>query len=176
MKKFLDKIFKPYIFPIILLIAGAFLKTGENLKGVTSFFSDSTNKFIRFFSTELYLWEIILYLIVFFILVGLYKLTFKQKTSKERKMLRAIKRTPKEFPVQVNGSDRKFIFKFEPTIGSKGYYIKNLWPYCLNCTPKPLRMTEFGYGDFRCNCGEEIDFRLSEDVKSRIITVLEENE
>lgn len=91
-------------------------------------------------------------------------------------MLRAIKRTPKEFPVQVNGSDRKFIFKFEPTVGNKGYYIKNSWPYCLNCTPKPLRMTEFGYGDFRCNCGEEIDFKLSEDVKSRIITVLEENE
>ena len=175
MEKFLDKVFKPYIFPIILLIAGAFLKASENLKGVSSFFSESTNNFIKFFSTELYLWEMILYILLFFILAGAYKMIFKRKTAKERAMLKAVKKIPADFPVNINGSHQKFIFRHNIIVG-KEYYIKNLRPYCLNCTEKPLRMTEIGYGDYRCNCGEEVGYRLSEDVKSRILTVLEENE
>lgn len=176
MKKFLDHVFKPYIFPIVILIIGVYLKTGENLKSVTSFFSNSTNSFIKFFSNQFYLWEVILYLLVVFLVLKTYRLIFKKKSKKERAMLHAIKKVPHDFPVTIIGTADKYIFKFDPIVEGDAYQIYNLRPYCLNCSPKPIRMTEVRFGDFRCNCGKEIDFSVCQDVKSRIITVLEENE
>jgi hypothetical protein len=80
MKPFLNNIFKPYIFPVLLLIFGAYIKLGDNLKTVGEFFLNSKNSFIKFFSYQFFLWEIILYLIVIFILGKLYKLIFKSKS------------------------------------------------------------------------------------------------
>ena len=91
MKSFIDNIFKPYLFPLLLLIFGAYLKVGDNLKSVGEFFSNSTNSFIKFFSYQFYLWEVIFYLVVIFILRKIFKLIFQSKSKKERQMLKAIK-------------------------------------------------------------------------------------
>jgi hypothetical protein len=175
MKKFLDNVFKPYLFPLIVLIIGAYLKAGKNLSGLTNFFSESSNSFIKFFSRQFYVWEVILYFLVVFILIRLYRLIFKRKSNKENKMIKATKRILHEMECHINGTD-KFLFKYDPKVIDEEYFIDNLRPYCMNCSPSPLRMTKRGYGDFRCNCGKKVDYRLKKDVESRIITALEENE
>ena len=176
MKKFFDDIFKPYIFPIIILIAGAYLKTGDNLKSVTNFFLDSSNGFIKFFSNQFYLWEVILYAIIIFLFSKSYGLIFKSKSKKEKKMLKAIKKYPSNYNAEINGTSDNFVFKYSISVKNEEYKIENLRPYCSNCTEKPIRMSTFAYGDFKCNCGKEIDYRLCKDVKSRIITDLEDIE
>lgn len=176
MKKFLDNIFKPYLFPLIILIIGAYLKAGENLSGVTNFFYENTNYFIKFFSRQFYVWEVILYYLVVFILIRLYRFVFKIKSKKEKSMVKATKRIPHEMEFQIIGTNDKFLFKYDPKVIDEEYFIDNLRPYCLNCSPSSLRMTERGYGEFRCNCGKEVDYYLKRDVESRIITVLEQNE
>ncbi len=176
MKKFLDNVFKPYLFPLIILIIGAYLKAGENLSGVTNFFSESTNSFIKFFSRQFYVWEVILYFLLVFILIRAYRLVFKGKSKKEKSMIRATKRIPHEMKFHINGTNFKFLFKYDPKVIDEEYFIDNLRPYCMNCSPNPLRMTERGYGDFRCNCGKEVDYNLKRDVESRIITALEQAE
>lgn len=176
MKNFFDNVFKPYIFPILLLILGAYIKVGDNLKSIGDFFSNSTNSFIKFFSYQFYLWEVILYLVVIFILRRIYKLLFKSKSKKERKMLKAIKKVSENFPVTINGTPDKYLFKFKAVVNNEEYHIEKLTPYCMNCSDSPIRMTEKYPAGNRCNCGKEIDYRIKQDVESRIITVLEENE
>ena len=176
MKKFIDNVFKPYLFPMIILIIGAYLKAGENFSGVTKFFSESTNNFIKFFSRQFYVWEVILYFLVVFIIIRLYRFVFKRKSKKEKSMVKSIKRIPHEREFHINGTNNKFLFKFDPKVIDEEYSIDNLRPYCMNCSPIPLRMTEGGYGHFRCNCGKEVEYQLIRDVESRIITALEQNE
>ena len=176
MKKFLDNVFKPYIFPFIILIIGVYLKAGENFSAVTKFFSESTNGFINFFSGQLYVWEIILYLSATFIFLKLYKYIFRRKSKKERKMHKALKRVNHEKEFHITNTTDKFLFKFDPKVIDEEYFIDNLRPYCMNCSQSSLRMTKRGYGDFRCNCGKEVDYQLKRDVESRIINELELNE
>lgn len=176
MKQFFEKIFKPYIFPIIILIIGAYLKTGENLNSITAYFLKSSNGFIRFFSHQFYLWEVILYLIIIFTVSKFYKLIYKSKSSKEKKMLKAIKQYPTSYIAQIKGTSDEFIFKYSLSVENEKYQINDLRPYCSNCTDKSIRMSTFAYSDFKCNCGKEIDYRLCKDIKSRIITDLEDLE
>jgi hypothetical protein len=91
-------------------------------------------------------------------------------------MLKAIKRVPNNFPVIINGTTDKYLFKFKVTVENEEYYFEKIVPYCQNCSTTPLRMTEKYFGGYRCNCGKEVDYQVIKDVKSRIITVLEENE
>lgn len=176
MKSFIDNIFKPYLFPLLLLIFGAYLKVGDNLKSVGEFFSNSTNSFIKFFSYQFYLWEVIFYLVVIFILRKIFKLIFQSKSKKERQMLKAIKKVPKDFPVKINGTTDEYVFKYKATVENEEYYFESIVPYCQNCSNSSIRMTKKYLGDYRCNCGKEVDYQVIQDVKSRIITVLEENE
>lgn len=176
MKNFIDNVFKPYIFPILLLIFGAYIKVGDNLKSVGEFFSNSTNSFIKFFSYQFYLWEVIFYLVVIFILRRLYKSIFQSRSKKERQMLKAIKRVSTDFPVTISGTPDKYLFKFKAIVKNEEFHIEKLIPYCTNCTEYAIRMTEKYPAGNRCNCGKEIDYRIKQDVESRIITVLEENE
>ena len=174
MKSFLEKVFKPYIFPLIILIIGAYLKAGENLKSVSSFFSNSSNSFFKFLSRQFFLWEVILYLIVVFLFIRFYKLIFKHKSKKEKRMQKAIKKIPHEHNVSIKQSTDKYLFKFEPKVINEKYFIDNFRPYCQNCSAVPLRMSIYGgYSEFRCNCGRIVGFNLCQDVKSRIITALE---
>lgn len=101
---------------------------------------------------------------------------FRYKSKKEKAMEKAIKKVPKDFPINIVGTAIKFVFKFEAKINGNEYEINNLKPYCLNCSPSALRMTKISYGEYRCNCGKEIDYNIYQDVESRIITVLENNE
>jgi hypothetical protein len=176
MKKFFDNFFKPYLFPILLLVIGAYIKTAENLSFITKFFSENSSKFLNLFSYQFYLWELILYLVGMFVLLRIYKYFFKRQTRRQRVMLKALKGISTEKPINIIGTADKFIFKFRPTVEDENYAINDLYPYCQNCTNHPIRMTEFGYGDFRCNCGKQVDYRLCRDVESRIISEIEFNE
>ncbi|MEN2402597.1 hypothetical protein GKZ90_0022600 [Flavobacterium sp. MC2016-06] len=176
MKTFFEKIFKPYIFPIIILIIGAYLKTGENLNVITDYFLQSSNSFIKFFGRQFYLWEVIFYLIIIFIISKVYKLIFNSKSSMEKKMLKAIKKYPLRYNVTITGTTDEFVFKYSLLVENEKYRINDLRPYCSNCSEKSIRMATFSYGDFKCNCGKYIDYRLCQDIKSRIITDLEELE
>ncbi len=88
-------------------------------------------------------------------------------------MNKAIREMPKEFTAQIQGTNDTYLFKFELEVNNKNYEVKNLRPYCQNCGNGNLRMVDKYYGDYRCNCGREVDFRLWEDVKTRIISELE---
>lgn len=57
MKNFSENIFRPYLFPIVLLLIGAYIKTGDNLQIVSIFFSNSSIGFVNFFNYQFYLWE-----------------------------------------------------------------------------------------------------------------------
>lgn len=177
MKKFFDEIFKPYLFPLIMLFIGAYVKAGENLKGITKFFSESTNSFLKIFSRQYYVWEVMLYFLIAVILIRLYRYFFNNKSKKERSMIRATKRIQHEIPIDINGTNDSFLFKFDPKVIGGQYFIDNLRPYCKNCHSKPIRMTERPYShSFRCNCGKEVSNDLVRNMKDRIITYLEENE
>ncbi|RCW23126.1 hypothetical protein DFO77_1492 [Marinilabilia salmonicolor] len=128
MTNFFDNVFKPYIFPILLLIFGAYIKVGDNLKSIGEFFSNSTNSFINFFSYQFYLWEVILYLVVIFILRRIYKLLFKSNSKKERQMIKAIKRVPTNFPVTISGTPDEYLFKFKAIVNKEEYHIEKLIP------------------------------------------------
>lgn len=173
MKNFFDNFFKPYIFPILILIAGAFLRKGENLDSISKYFSKSTNSFLQFFSTQFYLWEVILYMTIIFVLTKVYNLIFKSKTSRERIMLRAIKKAPLTYDIDIRDTTDKFLFKYQLSIDDGEYSVDNLVPYCKNCSPRPVRMSTYSLGDFRCNCGKYVDYGLCKDVKSGIITHIE---
>lgn len=174
MKKFFDNIFKPYIFPIIILIIGAFLKTADNLKSVTLFFKDSTSKFLNFFNSQFYLWEVILYLIVIYIIRFIYNFFFNKISKKERIMLKAIKKSPDFTLIQVD-NHHKFKVKFKASVKDENYKIV-MTPYCNNCSNDFIRMTEGYLADFTCNCGSKLEYKVLRDVESRIITDLEKNE
>ena len=177
MKNFFDNVFKPYLFPVIILFGGAYLKAGENLKTVTEFFSKSSNGFIKFFSSHLFLWEVLIYLLIAYLFIKVGKRIIKPKSKRERKMLRAIRRTPHEYQVTFNGSPDRYLFKFEPIVSDGDYFLDNFRPYCQNCNPSPVRMSvNGGYDEFRCNCGRIIGFTLCQDVRSRITTMIESNE
>jgi hypothetical protein len=176
MKKFFDNIFKPYLFPVILLVVGAYIKTAENLDFITKYFSDTSNKFLNFFNHQFYLWELIFYIAIMFFLLRLYRFFFKRQTRRHKLMLKAIKNIGTEKPINITGTTDKFLFKFKPIVEEETYVISELHPYCQNCSNHPIRMTEQGYGDFRCNCGKQIDYRLCRDVESRIISEIEINE
>lgn len=176
MKNFLDDVFKPYLYPLIILIIGVYLKVGENLSSVTNFFSESTNGFINFFSKQFYIWEVILCFLVGFIILKLYKYFFKRKSKRERIMTKAINRIDHEREFHIINTTDKFLFKFEPKVINEKYFIDDLRPYCINCSQSSLRMTKRGYGDFRCNCGKEVGYQLKRDVETRIINDLEKNE
>ncbi|MCR9172897.1 MAG: hypothetical protein NXI10_10410 [bacterium] len=176
MKNFIDNIFKPFIFPLILLILGALLNAGENLSSVTSFFAESSNKFLKFFDHQFYLWEIILYLSAILILSRVIRLIQGSRSSKEKLMLRTLERMPNEKPITINGTNYRFVFKYKARVSNEEYIIDKLHPYCHNCQELPVRMTSVGYGDFRCNCGKEINYDLCRDVESRIVSELEINE
>lgn len=175
MKKFFDNIFKPYIFPIIILIIGAFIRTSENLKSITIFFKNSTSKFLNIFNTQFYLWEVILYLIIIFILQFIYKIIFNKHTKKERRMLKAIKNSPDFILIDVDGKS-KYKIKFKASVNNEEYEIVNMIAYCNNCREDFLRMTKEYFGDFSCNCGRKLEYKLLRDVESKIITDLEKND
>nr|WP_321230748.1 hypothetical protein [uncultured Psychroserpens sp.] len=176
MKKFLDKIFKPYIFPVIILIIGAYLKIADNLNAVTEYFLESSSNFIKFFSYQFYLWEVILYLIIIFLFSKIYKLVFKSKSKKEKLMLKAIKKYPLNYIATITGTSDKFSFKYSLSVENEVYKITDFRPYCPNCNDKPIRMSTYGYSDFKCNCGKMVDYRLCKDIKSHIVTDLEDLE
>jgi hypothetical protein len=176
MKRIFDNVFKPYLFPILILFGGAYLKAGENLKIVTDFFSKSSYGFINFFSSQLFLWEVVIYFFIAYLFIKLLKRFFASKSKREGKMLRAIKKSPHEYPISIIDSNDRFIFKFDPVITNNDYFLNNFRAYCHNCSSKGIRMSENGFDQFRCNCGKKVDFMLCQDVRSSVITMLESNE
>ena len=175
MKKFFDNIFKPYIFPIIILILGAFIKTSQNLNDVTLFFKNSTSKFLNFFNSQFYLWEVIFYLIIIYIFRFLFKLIFRKHNKKERQMLKAIAKSPDFTLIDVDNK-HKYKIKFKAIVKNEEYEIENMVAYCNNCSGDFIRMTKKYFGDFTCNCGRTLTYKIQQDVESRIITDIEKNE
>ncbi|RNA61484.1 hypothetical protein D1631_05825 [Chryseobacterium nematophagum] len=96
MKKFLNEVFKPYLFPVVLSFLAVFFRESLDFEPIKEFFSSSSSSFLKFFSVELYLWQIIIYGIAIYLILKMYSLIFESRSKKERKMLRAIRRAPKE--------------------------------------------------------------------------------
>ena len=176
MTKTIKENFKSYIFPVILLFVGAYLKPEEHLTSITNFFSNSSNSFLQLFNHQFYLWEILLYLTILFIVFGAIRMFKNQYSKKEKKMRNAIKKYGNEHSVSINGTSDKYVFKFNAVIENEEYFLEKLRAYCNNCNTTPILMSKVYAGNFRCNCGKELDYNLQKDVKSRIITDLENNE
>ncbi|WP_080779565.1 hypothetical protein [Chryseobacterium phocaeense] len=175
MKKFLDEVFKPYFFATFLIILAAYLKIDENIKSLTNWFSDNTNSFINFFSRQLSLWQIIICFGIAYLISRIYK-SFASKNSKqERKMLKAIKVFPKYHEANFDTGDR-FLIKFKLSVLDEEYIFDKLTPYCSNCNPSPIMMSKYGYGDFICSCGRNLNYEHLKHIKSRILTEVEKRE
>jgi hypothetical protein len=174
MKKFFNNIFKPLIFPIITLFIGAYINTGENLEKISSFFLDSSNRLIGFFSNQLYLWEIILYLIIIYALIRAYRLIFQTKSKKEKRMIQATKEISHEHTAVMGENAERYKFRFEPKVINERYVIQNMRVYCINCSETPLKMSRHAVLYYKCgSCERQIHEQLLTDVKNRIISNLE---
>ncbi|MDO6473727.1 hypothetical protein [Maribacter sp. 1_MG-2023] len=175
MKSFLDKIFKPYIFPIIIVVIGAYLKIGQNFNSVVEFFSDTSSSFLNSFNYQFYVWEILLYLISSYIVLYIIKLIRNGKGhSKEtKKLLKLIRNSPNKINITETGSDNKYFFSFKADVKDEEIKIEKLQAYCLNCRDEKLKMAEKYYGGFECNCGRNFDYNFSRDIRNLIISKIE---
>ncbi|MBE7649090.1 hypothetical protein J2Q11_00130 [Tenacibaculum finnmarkense genomovar finnmarkense] len=171
----LKEIFKTYIFPIILLLIGAYIKAGENLKSITDYFSNSTSKLLNLLDYQFHLWQIIVFIVLFSILKVAIRKKSINETKREKKMKKSIKKIGDEHLVYINNSTDSFLFKFNAKVKNERYKILDLRPYCKN-NHELILMTELCYGEYKCNCGKEINHNLFKDVESGIITSLEKNE
>jgi hypothetical protein len=90
-------------------------------------------------------------------------------------MLRAIKRSPDTSFFDVDGK-HKYKIKFKATVKKEEYEIESMTAYCNNCSSDFIRMTKEYFGDFSCNCGRKLEYKLLRDIESRIITDIEKNE
>lgn len=175
MKKKFNEYFKNYIFPILLLIIGAYIELAENFQSITNFFKESSSKFLKFFDISFYLWEIILYLIVFIVIKLIYNKIFNSQSKETKRKLNAIKKSPDFINISVDNR-HKFKLKYKATVENEDYVISNIKAYCNNCTDDVILMRNTYFQDYECNCGTKLAWKTVQDVKSRIITDIEKNE
>ncbi|WP_315056822.1 hypothetical protein [Chryseobacterium indoltheticum] len=175
MKKFLDDGFKPYLFPILLAFLAVYFREALDFEPITRFFGDSSSKIANFFNAQLYLWQIILYGVIIYIIVKIYSLIFRSNSKEERKKFRAIRKAPKEHKADFDNG-KTYFFKYKLYVDAGDYHFESFTPYCLNCNQEPLRMSRYAYSDYKCNCGSYLGHAHIKDVKSRILTFVEDYE
>lgn len=171
MKKFLDNVFKPYIFPLILLIIGAYLKIGDNFKGATEFFSTQSELIAETFNYQFYVWEILIYLATaYFILFIVRKIRAGKGQSKEtKKMLNVIKNSPKKMHVVNEYNGDKYLYKYKANVDEEEYIFDKFQAFCLNCRDKPIVMEDNMYdGSFTCQCNRRLEYEFNRNVKNQI--------
>ncbi|KUY28028.1 hypothetical protein [Elizabethkingia ursingii] len=172
MQKFIDKIFVPIILPIILVPVTLYMTEYLDLKLINNFFSESTNKFIKFFSKEFYLWQIIISGLLIFSFIKIFPYIFKPKSKQEIKMINAISKSP-HYHRAILGGQYTFNCKFKLSVKNEEYVFDSFIPYCETCPNGPVRMSSFAYGSYRCNCGSHLEYNYIKDIQSRIITEVE---
>lgn len=178
MKKFLDNIFKPYIFPILLLVVGAYLKIGDNFKGVTDFFAEQSSSILKSFNYQFYVWEILIYLAsAYFILFLIRKIRKGKGESKETKrMQKVIRNSPNKMNVVNQITGDKYLFKFKANVVDEEYTLDKLQAFCLNCQDKPIVMDNNRYdGILSCQCNRKLEYEFSRNVRNQIKSELEAN-
>ncbi|MCT4321802.1 hypothetical protein [Elizabethkingia anophelis] len=175
MQKFIEKIFIPIILPILLVPVTLYLNEFLDVKLINKFFSESTNKFVKFFSKEFYLWQIIISGIIIFTIIKLYPFVFKPKSKQEIKMIKAIRKSP-QYHIAILGGQYTFNCKFKLSVKDEEYVFDSFIPYCETCSNGPVRMSSYAYGSYRCNCGSHLEYNYIKDIQSRIITEVEKLE
>ena len=174
MKDIKENWFSKFVFPIFLGFLTVYFREVLNFKPINQFFSGNSNKVIEFFNSQLHLWQIILYGIAVYIISRIYSAIFRSKSKEERKMLRAIRRSPKEHITTY--TDGKLLSKFKLTVKDEEYIFEKFSVYCCNCSVSPIKMSRYAFTDFRCSCGVQIDGTIGNDIKSAIITHVESKE
>lgn len=178
MKKFSDNVFKPYIFPIILLIIGAYLKIGDNFKGATEFFAEQSNSILKSFNYQFYVWEILIYLASAYLILFVVQKIRKGKgeTRETKRMRNVIKKSPNKMNVENKSTGDKYLFKFKASVEDEEYVLDKLQAYCLNCQDKPIVMDNNRYdGTITCQCNRQLEYEFSRNVRNQIKSELEAN-
>ena len=172
MKKFNEEFLRPFLFPIFLAFLTVFFREAVDFKPIIEFFGGSSNKAISFFNTQLYLWQIILFTLIIYLLTKIYSLIFKSKSKDERIKLKAINRAPKDHIANFNNG-YSFYIKYKLSVQDKDYHFDSFIPYCNTNHDAPVRMSTYALGDYKCNCQIVLEYSQIKDIKSRIITTVE---
>ncbi len=176
MKKFFDNVFKPYVFPILLLFIGVFIKELLNLTVINNFFKNSSFTFLKFLNTQLSLWVVILMYIAILFLTKVINSKFKRLSKIEKLKKKAITQSPSF--IDFGGNNNKVIGRvhYSATVSNNDYNITIDKCYCKQCSGGFLRMKKDYDGEYECICGNTLDYNKLNGVKAIIITKLEQKE
>ncbi len=176
MKKFFDNVFKPYIFPILLLFIGVLIKESLDLTVINNFFKNSSFTFFKFLNTQLSLWIVILMYIAILFLTKVINSKFKRVSKSERLKRKAIKNSPSF--IDFHDNDHKIIGRvhFSAKVSRNDYNITIDKCYCKECTGDFLRMKKDYMGEYECICNNTLDHNKLNNIKAVIVTKLEQSE
>lgn len=176
MKKFFDNVFKPYIFPILLLFIGVLIKELLDLTVINNFFKNSSFTFLKFLNTQLSLWMVILIYIAILFLTKVINSKFKRLSKIEKLKNKAIKHSPSFIDFGENDNNVTVRVHFSAIVFNNDYRITIDKCYCKECTGDFLRMKKDYDGEYKCICGNTLDYNKLNGMKSVIITKLEQRE
>jgi len=175
MKDIKENWLSKFVFPVFIGFLTVYFREALDFKVITHYLGNSSSKFINFFNSQLYLWQIILYGTVIYFFAKLYSILFISRSKQERRKLNAIKSYPPLFKVKTADSENYHV-KFKLSVKDDDYFFEDFKPYCENCQEQPMRMTTYAFTDFRCSCGRQLNHTIIRDIKSFILTEVEKYE